>query len=133
MSGPRAVVVEIVERFKKPLEDSLVEGIIAPHIVRINGTEVAMPTGYPITVNDLGTEDVCTVTLTVFAKRIFVGREYMDAEVAESVRVAQQALVDAHREAAQGAARSSAAVEAATRQLEAAQQELYAAGSEMTE
>lgn len=128
MSNPQAAVFEIVERFKKPQPGSAAESIIAPHIVRVNGAEIAIPSGYPIQVHDLGPNDAAMVTMTVFVRRIFVGREYLDEGIAQSVASAQQALVAAERESGEAIVRSSASVEAARRQLEAAQQELWASG-----
>lgn len=132
MSDIRGAIVEIIERRKKPL-DSLNDSIVVPTTVRVNGAEIALPAGYPIKVHDLSNNDCAMVTLTVFAQRIFVGREYLDADVAESVTAAQRALEDAQHAAFESASRSSAAIEAAQRQLAAAQQELWTSTREAAE
>lgn len=70
--------VEIVERVPAGRDiDTTTRGFIRPNEVRINGIPLAVPRDNAITVHkvDLGDDDVVKVTLTLFARRVFIGGE----------------------------------------------------------
>lgn len=120
MTDARAAVFEIVERRRKPDAGSLGESIVVPNVVRVNGAEVLIPDGEPITIHDLSSKDVVKVTLTVFARRIFVGDEYLNDDAVSAVSAAHEALDAAQRGYAKAMAEWNAAVESARTQLTAA-------------
>jgi hypothetical protein len=125
MSDERGAVIEIVERRKKPEHDSVGASICVPNEVRINGQRVAIPLGEPIVVNDINAHDnVAMVTLTVFARRIFVGHEDIDSDTTDEVAAATQALLDARREVADSQRRAVEAVMEAQDRLAKAQSKL---------
>jgi hypothetical protein len=131
MSDERGAVIEIVERRKKPERDSLGASICVPNEVRINGQKIAIPQGEPIVVNDINARDnVVMVTLTVFARRIFIGHEDIDETVVGAVAEANRALADAYRQSAASSTQAALAISAAQECLVAAHQALAAASSE---
>ena len=69
---PKAALIEIIERNCHP-DDSM--GVILPDEVRINGVPILMPDD-PIVIHEtvIG-NDVVKVTMTMFARRVVIGRE----------------------------------------------------------
>lgn len=69
---PQAAVIEIIDR-----RDPDNYGIIAPQEVRINGATVLTSGDRPIIVHEtvINSGDVVMVTMTLFAKRVFIGNE----------------------------------------------------------
>lgn len=124
MSEIRGALIEIVERRKKPAEDSLGASVVVPNEVRINGQQIAMPQGAPITIGEVSSDDVVTVTLTVFARRIFVGHEDIDESVTNAVAAATTRLIEARKDAADSHVRYQKAIVEAQDQLGAVQQQL---------
>lgn len=76
MTGQRAegAVIEIIER-RAPDPNDL--GIIVPDEIRINGQALLCPSDHPVKVHEvtIGDSDVVQVTLTLFARRVFIGTE----------------------------------------------------------
>jgi phosphoglycolate phosphatase-like HAD superfamily hydrolase len=130
MSDERAAVIEIVERRKQPAADSVGASIVVPNEVRINGQRIAIPQGEPITVHDMSSDDVVKVTLTVFARRIFIGHEDIDETVVGAVAEANRALADAYRESAASSTQAALAITEARERLAGAHRALAAATSE---
>lgn len=124
MSDARAALVEIVERRKKPEPGSRDWGIVVPNQVRINGQEIVIPRDRPITVHDMTADDAVLVTLTVYARRVFVGHEDIDASVIDAVSAATTALADATRAAEDAQRLYRDAVLQAQCDLEQARQQL---------
>lgn len=133
MTDARAAVFEIVERRRKPDAGSLAESIVVPSVVRVNGAEILVPDNEPITVHDLSSKDVVKVTLTVFARRIFIGDEYINDETADAVSSAHKALDEAQRGYAKAMAEGNAAIESARTQLAAAHRQLAEETAEVSE
>lgn len=52
--------------------------VLLPGAVRINGTDVAIPQGTVIKVNDISDGDLVTVTLTLFARSVTIRAEDPD-------------------------------------------------------
>lgn len=130
MRDHRAAVIEIVERRKRPEQDSAGASLVVPNEVRINGQQILLPDNEPIVVHDIVGDDVVKVTLTVLARRIFIGHEDVDPEVTDAVAVAQAALLNARRDAADAHRKASEAIEDAQHQLAAANRLLAAATTE---
>lgn len=131
MIPERAAMIEIVERRKKPAQDSLSASVCAPNEVRINGQRVAIPTGYPITVEEIDPgNSVALVTLTLFARRLFIGHEHVDEEVTDRVAAATKALQSAYEQSAAVARESATAIEDAQKALEAAHRDMAEATEE---
>lgn len=109
-----AAIIEIIE--DAPTEPGPgVYGIIKPNKVCINGIPLWAPSGEPITVHGVtvnsprGDDEVLQVTLTLFARRVFLGHAKESPETPERrVADARQRLEQAQRdlEDAQEAARS---------------------------
>ena len=99
---PSPVVIEIVEKRKKPASDSPHNGIIVPNDVRLNGQSLMCSADDPVIVHEMSTasRDVVKVTLTLFASRVFVGHDEDDAAL-NSVDEAQRALREAQAELAE--------------------------------
>lgn len=66
--------IDIVEA-QKALTVEGTGGYIKPDEVRINGVAVAMPRGATVFIHDIAEDDVPTVTLTLFARRIVIGHK----------------------------------------------------------
>lgn len=122
MIDARPAVIEIVERRKKPSRDSLGASCIVPTDVRINGQSVACSSSEPITVHEIAVSenDLVKVTLTLLAKRVFIGHEDIDAELA-GVDAARKELLDAQRAAADSARAAAERIVAAQQALSAVQ------------
>lgn len=101
-------IIEIVEnRTGEPGPGT--RGLIKPNEVRINGQALWAPKGKPITVHEIvmnGSDDdpdheVLQVTLTLWARRVFLGHSKESPETPERrVADAQQRLEAAQRELA---------------------------------
>lgn len=122
MTDPRGANIEIIERRKKPEPGAKDWGIVVPNEVRINGQLIAMPQGQPVIVHDLSRDDVAMVTLTVFARRIFVGHEDVDRSIVDAVASATAALTEAERGAADAQSQAVAAIAQARDELARAHQ-----------
>ncbi len=121
----RGAVVEIVERRRKPDEDSLGASICVPNEVRLNGQVIAIPQDQPIIVHEInGHSDCAMVTLTVFARRVFVGHEDLDPGLVDAVDAARKGLLDAQRRAADTQREAAEAVKAAHEQVADANRQL---------
>ncbi len=129
MTDDRAVAIEIVERRRKPDTDSVGASIVVPNEVRINGQRILVPEGEPITVHDITAKDVVLVTLTVFARRIFVGHEDIDETVTDAVAEAQRKLLAARQKAVTAQQEAAEAIDSAQRELAAAHRALSEATS----
>jgi hypothetical protein len=68
----RGADIEIIERRINPDDRS---GFLVPNAIRINGTEVAIPEDARIQIHEITTDDVVTVTLTVFASSVTIRPE----------------------------------------------------------
>lgn len=73
---PPAAVVEIIERRQPDGSVHNPGGLIIPTDVRINGASVLVPE-QPCIIHEVKPEanDAVTVTLTLYAKRVFIGHE----------------------------------------------------------
>ncbi len=127
MMTDRAAVIEIVERRKKPSDDSLSASVVVPNEVRVNGQKILIPQGAPITVHEMSSNDVVQVTLTVFAKRIFVGHEDVDDAITDEVAAATTALLDAQRGVAESHRRTIETLRLAHERLADAHRQLESA------
>jgi hypothetical protein len=117
MTDIHGAFIEIVERRKRPDHGTFGAELVVPNEVRINGQRIAIPSDEPITVHEMSRDDVVKVTLTVFARRIFVGHEDVDDEVLQGVVKAQTALAAAQSRAVQAQAEYLTAVDQARRDL----------------
>jgi hypothetical protein len=74
---PVGAVIEIVEKRRRPLGDSVGDDCIVPNEIRINGQALLSSDSHPVQVHniELGVDDLVLVTLTLVAKRIMVGAE----------------------------------------------------------
>jgi hypothetical protein len=75
-TAPQAAVLEILERRSGTPSGGIGDEIVAPTEVWLNGVRLLTPNDSPIRVHELtvgqGGDDVVTVTLTLFAKRVVV-------------------------------------------------------------
>lgn len=125
----RGAIIEIVERRKKPAEDSPGASLVSPNEVRINGRQILMPQDEPITVHEVRSDGVVKVTLTLFARRIFIGHEDVDEAVTDAVSAATNALAEAQRKAAAAQVEAATAVVRARDELVKAHRQLSEATS----
>ena len=75
---PVGAVIEIVEKRRRPSDpDSIGDDVIVPNEVRINGQALLSPSSHPVKVHaiELGDGELALVTLTLIAKRVFIGAE----------------------------------------------------------
>lgn len=74
---PAPAVIEIIERGLTVDEDRPITGVIAPNEVRINGIPLLASADHPVIVHEIVTtpRDAVVVTLTLFARRVFIGPE----------------------------------------------------------
>lgn len=74
---PDAAVIEIVEKGASTDGKTGVYTIVAPTEVRINGIPLLCSADEPIVVHEISTKypDAIRVTLTLFARRVFIGAE----------------------------------------------------------
>jgi hypothetical protein len=91
MSAPEAAVIEIIERRHGKPTGSVGDEIVVPTEIRINGTKLLTPNDHPVKVHELtvsGSGDqMVLVTLTLVAKRITVGQEWVDgADIADRLQ-----------------------------------------------
>ncbi|MGW7688833.1 hypothetical protein ACWGMA_08055 [Streptomyces asiaticus] len=66
----RGVDIEIIDKNTVSGSD-----VLSPSAVRINGIEVLIPQDAKIRIHDLSTDELVTVTLTLFARRITIAAE----------------------------------------------------------
>lgn len=73
----RGALIEIVERRRKPIEDSAAASTVIPDEVRINGQPLMVSADRPITIHEIDIKDreCVLVTLTLFARRVLIGAE----------------------------------------------------------
>ncbi|WP_143645437.1 hypothetical protein [Streptomyces swartbergensis] len=73
---PQAAVIEIVERGRATTETAS-GSVIIPNDVRINGQSLLVPRDSPVIVHEIKTDpdEVLTVTLTLFARRVTIAAE----------------------------------------------------------
>lgn len=69
MAKPQGADVEIIDR------STGTPGVILPNAVRINGTEILIPSDAKIRVGDITEDELVTVTLTVVARSLSIRRE----------------------------------------------------------
>ena len=71
----QGAVIEIVERVKTKDPN----GVVVPNEVRINGQALLCSADEPVVVHEVSTlgDDLVYVTLTLIAKRVFVGQEVL--------------------------------------------------------
>jgi hypothetical protein len=83
-SDARGAVIEIVERRKTPVQDTMGDDVIVPDMIRINGQELLCSADHPIKVHEVEIphRDAVLVTLTVFARRVLI-----DIEAPEPVEI----------------------------------------------
>lgn len=75
---PVGAVIEIIERRPAPSgPPSIGDDCIVPNDIRINGQSLLCPQDNPVRVHGItiGGDELVQVTLTLFAKRIFIGAE----------------------------------------------------------
>lgn len=80
MSDARGAVIEIVEKRRGPIGDSLGESTILPNEIRINGQSLLSPENAPVVVHEiaLSERDLVQVTLTLIARRVEIKVEAGD-------------------------------------------------------
>jgi hypothetical protein len=66
---PQGADIEIIDRSAGTL------GVVLPNAVRINGTEILIPSDATIRVSDIAEDELVTVTLTMFARSLSIRHE----------------------------------------------------------
>jgi hypothetical protein len=72
---PTGAVIEIIER-DRATDDTLGGSVIMPNRILINGQPVLTPDDKPITIHEINGDELVTVTLTLFARRISIRAEH---------------------------------------------------------
>ncbi|MEU8829350.1 hypothetical protein [Streptomyces sp900116325] len=67
--SPAGAEIEIIDRRSG---DS---PVLAPSAVRINGVEIPIPADATIKIHDISADELVTVTLTLFARRVTIAAE----------------------------------------------------------
>lgn len=130
MSAERGAVIEIVERRKRPAEDSLAASIVVPNEVRINGQKLMLPADEPIQIHEITKDGLVQVTLTLIARRIFVGHEDLDESLTDEVSAAEAGLAQARRDIADAQTQAHAALRQAMERVRSAHSRVAEATSE---
>ncbi|MGW7327493.1 hypothetical protein ACWGIU_02460 [Streptomyces sp. NPDC054840] len=72
--NPQGADIEIIDR------SAGTPGVVLPNAVRVNGTEILIPSDATIRVSDIAEDELVTVTLTMFARSLSIRHEPVDTQ-----------------------------------------------------
>jgi hypothetical protein len=122
---PAPATIEIVEKRPRPADDSPLAQVVVPNEVRLNGVPLMVTSDHPVTVHEISTTDrnAVLVTLTLVARRVFIGDDFAGDSTLGDVTAAAKELADAQRESAERILQAHERVRDAQQRLASAQRE----------